>query len=55
MSLMLERVMAHLQVGAQKNIVIGPAGCANNDLRGKGINGVASNAACNAGTKLMVM
>jgi len=35
-SFKLETVMAHLKVGAQKNIVKGPAGCARNEWIGVG-------------------
>jgi hypothetical protein len=52
MSLMLERVMAHLKVGAQKKMVSGPAGCASSVFIGEG-SGEANKAAYNAGTKLM--
>ena len=51
-SWMFERVMAHLNVGAQKKMVRGPAGCANSVFIGVG-SGEASKAAYNAGTKLM--
>ena len=52
MSLMLDRVIAHLKVGAQKKMVRGPAGCASNVFIGVGI-GEAINAACSAGTKFI--
>ena len=36
MSAMLEMVIAHLKVGAQKKIVNGPAGCARKEEIGVG-------------------
>lgn len=49
MSEMLDRVIAHLNVGAQKKIVKGPAGCKRNPLIASG-QGTLSTAACNDGT-----
>ena len=48
-SAMLEMVMAHLKVGAQKNIVNGPAGCAKREEIGEG-HGSLSTAAWIRGT-----
>lgn len=49
MSLMFEIVIAHLKVGAQKNIVNGPAGWANKDLTYEG-KGSLRTAAYKSGT-----
>jgi hypothetical protein len=49
MSPMFAKVIIHLNVGAQKKIVKGPAGCARNDLKGAG-QGIFKTAAWKAGT-----